>query len=71
MKVNSVIINVGRAGLIEEQAIYDALKEKRIRGAVLDPQYNYPSMEVPNQVPTNLDFASLDNAYLSSHMSGG
>ena len=70
MKTNVVIINVGRAGLIDEEAIFSALKEKRIRGAVLDPQYHYPSAENPNAKPTNLDFASLNNALLTSHMSG-
>lgn len=71
MKADAVIINVGRAGLIDEEALYDALREHRIRGAVLDPQYHYPTAENPNPAPTNLDFASLDNALLTSHMSGG
>lgn len=71
MKDDAVIINVGRAGLIEEKAIFEALRDRRIRGAVLDPQYHYPTAENPNAKPTNLDFASLDNALLTSHMSGG
>jgi phosphoglycerate dehydrogenase-like enzyme len=70
MKKDAVIINVGRAGLIDEHAIFDALKEKCIRGAILDPQYNYPTAENPNAKPTNLDFTTLDNALLTSHMSG-
>ncbi len=70
MKEDAVIINVGRAQLIHEEALYNALKDKRIRGAVLDPQYNYPTAENPNVKPTNLDFASLDNAFLTSHMAG-
>lgn len=71
MKADAVIINVGRAGLIDEAALFDALRERRIRGAVLDPQYNYPTPENPSPKPTNLDFTSLDNALLTSHMSGG
>ncbi len=70
MKGDAVIINVGRAGLIHEEDLYNALKDNRIRGAVLDPQYNYPTADNPNASPTNLDFASLDNARLTSHMSG-
>jgi len=71
MKADAVIINVGRAGLIDEVALFDALRERRIRGAVLDPQYNYPTPGNPNPKPTNLDFTALDNALLTSHMSGG
>jgi len=71
MKEDAVVINVGRAGLVDESAMYHALKERRIRGAVLDPQYHYPSADNPSPKPTTLDFASLDNALLTSHMSGG
>ncbi len=70
MKQDAVVINVGRAQLIDETAMYEALKNGKIRGAVLDPQYNYPTPDNPNAKPTNLDFSSLKNAMLTSHMSG-
>lgn len=70
MKKDAVLINVGRAGLIDEADFFKALREGRIRGAVLDPQYNYPTPDNPSAKPTNLDFTALDNAFLTSHMSG-
>ena len=36
MKPTAILINTARAGLIDEDALYDALKNKRIGGAALD-----------------------------------
>ena len=42
MKNNSYIINVGRGGIINENALAQALKEKRISGACLDVMEKEP-----------------------------
>ena len=36
MKQTAVIVNVARGPILNEKALYTALKEKKIRGAVID-----------------------------------
>ncbi|MFT7589087.1 MAG: phosphoglycerate dehydrogenase-like enzyme, partial [Limisphaerales bacterium] len=42
---NGVLINVGRGEIINEEALYIALKEKYIKGAGIDVWYNYKPKE--------------------------
>ena len=42
MKENAVLINTARGGLVDEQSLYNALKEKRIAGAAIDVFENEP-----------------------------
>jgi len=63
MKPNAVVVNTSRGGLIDERALYDALREGRIKGAgldVLDP-------EPPR--PDNPLF-QLKNIALTPHLAG-
>lgn len=43
MKSDVVLVNVGRGPLIDETALYAALKKSRIGRAVLDVWYQHPS----------------------------
>lgn len=57
MKKNARIINCARGGIIDETALYDALKDRRIAGAALDvyehePPKNSPLLELENVVFT-------------------
>lgn len=70
MKPDAVIVNVGRGPVIEEQALYDTLHEKRIGGAVIDTWYVYPSADAPHPQPSSLPFRELDNVVMTPHMSG-
>lgn len=70
MKSTGFIINVGRGGLIEEQALYRALSERWIAGAVLDVWYRYPSDADPHPRPSRFDFHELDNVIMTPHASG-
>ena len=70
MRPHGVIVNVGRGPVIDEPALYAALKEKRIGGAIIDTWYIYPSAENPRPHPGNLPFHTLDNCTLTPHMSG-
>lgn len=54
MKPSAYIINTSRAQIIDECALYDALKEKRIAGAALDVYAKVPP-------PKDLPFFKLDN----------
>jgi len=61
MKKNAVIVNTARGGLVDEEALYLALKEKKIKGAALDV---YP------QEPYNGKLCELDNVVLTPHVGG-
>ena len=73
MKPHTIIINVGRAQTINEEAMFNALKERRIKGAALDPWYKYPvnRWEGANETevfyPSDFPFHKLDNVIMSSH----
>ncbi|MCA0423450.1 MAG: 2-hydroxyacid dehydrogenase [Proteobacteria bacterium] len=70
MRPEAVIINVGRGPVIDEQALYDALAEKRIGGAIIDTWYQYPTPDAPTTLPSALPFQRLDNLVMTPHMSG-
>lgn len=70
MRPGAFVVNVARGPVIDEQALYDALHEKRIGGAAIDTWYRYPT---PGQItgePSSLPFASLPNLVMTPHMSG-
>lgn len=71
MKPGAVLINVGRAGTVDEEALYATLKQKRIGGAVLDVWYQYPKPgDGPIGAPSRFPFLELDNVLVSPHCSG-
>lgn len=59
MKPTSVIVNTARGGIVEEQALVRALRERRIAGAALD---------VFEVEPYEGELASLDNCLLTCHI---
>jgi phosphoglycerate dehydrogenase-like enzyme len=70
MRPDGIIINVGRGPVIDETALFDALKNSRIGGAVIDTWYTYPSAAKPEASPGTLPFESLSNLVMTPHMSG-
>jgi len=57
MKSSAFIINCARGGIVNEEALYQALKEKKIAGAALDvfskePPFDLPLLELDNVVVT-------------------
>ncbi|MGH9839773.1 MAG: NAD(P)-dependent oxidoreductase [Blastocatellia bacterium] len=69
MKPSGRLINVARAEVIEEQALYDVLKERRIAGAALDVWYRYPENGDQRLLPAALPFHELDNVLMTPHLS--
>ena len=70
MRPTAVVVNVGRGHVIEERAFYEALKNRRIAGAVIDTWYNYPTAATPVTYPSVLPFHELPNVVMTPHMSG-
>jgi phosphoglycerate dehydrogenase-like enzyme len=63
MKPSSILISVGRGGVVNEQALLAALTEGRIAGAALDVYEREP-------LPGDHPFYSMDNVLLSPHIGG-
>ena len=66
MKPGAFIINVGRGPVINEDALYHALKTHRIAGAGLDVWYQYPAPG-QNRLPARQPFQELDNVIMTPH----
>lgn len=63
MKPTSYLINTGRAGLVDQDALIHALKEKKIMGAALDVFTTEP-------IGSDSPFLELDNVTLTTHIGG-
>jgi len=63
MRPNSYIVNIGRGEVIDQNALIDALREKRIGGAGLDVFTREP-------LEGDSPLWDLENAILTPHMSG-
>lgn len=70
MKPDAVIVNVGRGPTIDEGALFEALKARRIGGAIIDTWYRYPNPGEPTILPSKLAFHELSNVLMTPHMSG-
>jgi D-3-phosphoglycerate dehydrogenase len=60
MKREAFLVNISRGDVLDEEALYRALKEKAIQGAALDVFSNEPPKESP--------LLALDNVILTPHM---
>ena len=70
MKTTSYIFNPARGAIINEAALFEALKRRRIAGAGLDAWYCYPNRQSDGDVyPANLPFWELDNVVMTTHSS--
>ena len=61
MRRGSILVNVGRGAVLDEEALVDALRERRLLGAVLDVFVHEP-------LPPESPLWELDNVILSPHM---
>ncbi|MGI5430758.1 2-hydroxyacid dehydrogenase [Streptomyces sp. CA-179760] len=66
---SGVLINVGRGPVVDEDALYAALRDGVIGGAALDVWYDYPSGSRTGQ-PSRHPFGSLPNVLMTPHSSG-
>ena len=64
MKETAVFVNTARSAVVDEPALMEALRAKKIRGAILDVL----SVEPPTK--DALEIAKLDNVLLTPHICG-
>jgi phosphoglycerate dehydrogenase-like enzyme len=69
MKPTAVLINAARGRIVDERALYEALRGRRIAGAAVDVWYRYPSAPGERCLPSEYPFHELDNVLLTPHVS--
>jgi phosphoglycerate dehydrogenase-like enzyme len=69
MKSSAFLINVARAEIVDEEALYHALSRRSIAGAALDVWYRYPREPGPT-APATRPFHELPNLLMTPHVSG-
>jgi phosphoglycerate dehydrogenase-like enzyme len=69
----AVLINVGRGPIVDEAALYHALRDGALYAAGLDVWYEYPADEAAraHTPPSAHPFHKLDNVVMSPHRAGG
>ena len=61
MKQTAILVNISRGELVDEEALYEILKNKKIKGAILDVFWQEP-------LPPDSKWRKLDNAMLTPHI---
>jgi glyoxylate reductase len=65
MKPSAFFVNTARGRIVDEPALLEALRERKIAGAGLDVYWNEPPVSEPAPSPELFDF---DNVILTPHM---
>jgi len=80
----AILVNVARAQVVDERALYEALKSGKLHSAGLDVWYRYPTdkgtavpgyfttppLSALNTPPSNYPFGELRNVVMSPHRGG-
>lgn len=70
MKPSALLINVARAEVAEEQALFEALRDRRIARAAVDVWYHYPKPGETDCPPSRFPFHTLPNLRATPHVAG-
>jgi phosphoglycerate dehydrogenase-like enzyme len=65
----ALLVNVARAEVVDEQALYEALLHHRLGRAVLDVWYQYPKKGQPPVMPSRWPVHELPNVRATPHIS--
>ncbi len=68
----AVLVNVGRGPIVDEEALYTALRDGTLGAAGIDVWYSYPADAAArtHTYPSKYPFQDLDNVVLSPHRGG-
>lgn len=69
LPTHAVLVNVSRAAVVDEAALYQALRDQRLLAAALDVWYQEPQREaeIPRCPPAHYPFEELENVVMSPH----
>ncbi len=74
MKPTAILVNTSRGKIIQQEALYDALKTRTIAGAGIDVWYRYPQLATAydreDNPPGDFPFKELDNIVMTPHRGG-
>lgn len=69
LPAGALLVNVARAEVVDEQALYDSLQTQRLARAALDVWYQYPKNGQPPVAPARLPLHELPNVRATPHIS--
>ncbi len=69
MKPGAFLVNVARGEVIDEAALFAALRDRTIAGAAIDVWYQYPDGR-QTILPSQLPFHELSNVIMTPHIAG-
>lgn len=70
MKPTAFLINIARGQVVDEDALWAALRDGRLGGAALDVWWQYPSAAEPTRRGSRHPFHELPNVIVTPHNSG-
>jgi len=70
MKPTAFLINIARGQIVDEDALYAALRDGRMGGAALDVWWQYPTAAEPRRRGSRHPFHELPNVIVTPHNSG-
>ena len=70
MKRSAFLVNIARGAVVDEDAVYHALRDRSIGGAALDVWWQYPNAAEPERRPSRHAFHELPNVIMTPHCSG-
>ena len=70
LSASALLINIGRAAIVDEEALYRALSGGQIGGAALDVWWQHWAPEHPDRRPSRFPFHELSNVLTTPHCSG-
>ena len=70
MKPSAFLVNIARGQIVDEDAVYAALRDHQIGGAALDVWWQYPDAAEPERRPSRHPFHELPNVIMTPHCSG-
>src|SRR5260370_9659591 len=69
MKSGALLINIARAAIVDEDALYEALRDGRIGGAAIDVWWRYANPSDSHRRPSRHPFHQLPNVIMTPHFS--
>jgi phosphoglycerate dehydrogenase-like enzyme len=70
LKPSAFVINIARGQVVDEDALYAALRDNKIAGAAVDVWWQYPDQSEPARRGSRHPFHELPNVIVTPHNSG-